>query len=304
MFFTAALRDLNKLNTFVRVAQHRSFTKAADELRTRPSVISKRIKELETSLGFTLINRSTHGLALTEAGEGLYQHCLQTLGKLDDYVTERRNLETGPFGTLRVQAVGEYARALLAPLTIKFVTQHPGVRVHLSAVPDNSTSAEDGFDVIVGSQKPSLPGIIGRDLGAIRHVICASPAYFRKFGRPKTPQELRDHNCLVDLYSGPKRWPFQTASRPLLIEVKGSISSTSNTALVQMAVDGCGIIRVPLHSVRPDIAGKRLEVIFKKSALSPERLCIYFAKAKRLPAKTFDFVNFVETSIGSQSAGR
>jgi len=304
MFFTAALRDLNKLNTFVRVAQHRSFTKAAAELRTRPSVVSKRIKELETSLGFTLINRSTHGLALTEAGEGLYQHCLQTLVKLDDYVTERRNLETGPFGTLHVQAVGEHACALLAPLTIKFVTQHPGVRVHLSAVPDNSTSTEDGFDVIVSSQKPSLPGIVGRDLGPIRHVICASPAYFRKFGRPKSPQELRDHNCLVDLYSGPKRWPFQTASRPLLIEVKGSMSSTSNTALVQMAVHGCGIIRVPFHSVRGDIAGKWLEVIFKKSTLSPERMCVYFAKTKRLPAKTFDFVKFVETSIGSQSADR
>ena len=81
MFFTAALRDLNKLNTFVRVAQHRSFTKAATELRTRPSVVSKRIKELEPSLGFTLIHRSTHGLVLTEAGEGLFQHCLQTLVK-------------------------------------------------------------------------------------------------------------------------------------------------------------------------------------------------------------------------------
>ncbi|MEW6451565.1 MAG: LysR family transcriptional regulator [Pseudomonadota bacterium] len=297
MFFTAALRDLNKLNTFVRVAQHRSFTKAAAELRTRPSVVSKRIKELEASLGFTLINRSTHGLALTEAGEGLFQHCLQTLVKLDDYVTERRNLETGPFGTLRVQAAGEYAGAVLAPLTIKFVEKHPGVRVHLSVAPDNPAPTEDGFDVIVSSQKPSLPGLVGRDLGAIRHVVCASPAYFRKFGRPKTPQELRDHNCLADLYSGPKRWPFQTASRPLLVEVKGSMSSTSHDVLVQMALRGCGVIRVPLHSVNSDIAAKRLEVIFKKSSLSPERMCVYFAKSKQLPAKTLDFVNFIESSL-------
>ena len=91
MSFTAALRDLNKLNTFVRVAQRRSFTKAAAELRTRPSVISKRMKELEESLGFSLVNRSTHGLVLTDAGEGLFQHCLEMLEKLDDYVTERRN---------------------------------------------------------------------------------------------------------------------------------------------------------------------------------------------------------------------
>src|SRR3981081_3997493 len=79
MSFTAALRDLNKLNTFVRAAQRRSFTHAAADLRTRPSVVSKRMKELEQTLGFRLINRSTHGLVLTDAGEGLFQHCLQML---------------------------------------------------------------------------------------------------------------------------------------------------------------------------------------------------------------------------------
>src|SRR5262245_13408797 len=199
MPFTAALRDLNKLNTFVRVAQRRSFTKAAAELRTTPSVISKRMKDLEDSLGFSLLNRSTHGVVLTDAGEGLFQQCLEMIAKVDDYVTERRNLETGPFGTLRILATGDYARFILAPLTAKFVARRPGVRVHLSAVPDSATMAEDGFDIIVSGQKPSLPGIVGRDLGAVRHVICASPAYFKTFGRPKAPQDLRDHNCLANL---------------------------------------------------------------------------------------------------------
>src|SRR5215831_3065615 len=120
MSFTAALRDLNKLNTFVRVAQRRSFTHAAAELRTKPSVVSKRMKELEDALGFRLLNRSTHGLVLTDAGEGLFRHCLQMLDQLDAYVVDRRNLETGPFGTLRVQVTSSYARCLLAPLMVQF----------------------------------------------------------------------------------------------------------------------------------------------------------------------------------------
>ena len=123
---TAVLRDLNKLNTFVRVAQCQSFTKAAAELRTKPSVVSKRMKELEESLGFSVLNRSTHGLVLTEAGRGLFQQCLEQLAKLDNYITERRNIETGPFGTLRVQATSDYSQFILAPLTTKFVEQHPG----------------------------------------------------------------------------------------------------------------------------------------------------------------------------------
>jgi DNA-binding transcriptional LysR family regulator len=297
MSLTAALRDLNKLNTFVRVAQHRSFTKAAAELRTRPSVVSKRIKELEEALGFSLINRSTHGAVLTDAGEGLLQQCTEMLAKLDDYVTERRNIETGPFGTLRVQTTSDFARSVLAPLTINFARHRPGVRVHLSVIPDNAISTDDAYDVIVSSQKPSLPGVVGHDLGPVRHVICASPAYFRKFGRPKAPQDLREHNCLADLYSGLKNWPFQNSPRPLLVEVKGSLSSNSNAVLIQMALQGRGIIRAPLHAVKAEIANGRLDAIFKNASLSPERICAYHAKVKRLPAKTAEFIDFLKRSL-------
>jgi DNA-binding transcriptional LysR family regulator len=300
MPFTAVLRDLNKLNTFVRVAQCRSFTKAAAELRTRPSVVSKRMKELEEALGFSVLNRSTHGLALTEAGQGLFQQCLEMLANLDNYVTATRNTEAGPFGTLRVQATSEISSLVLAPLSTKFVELHPGVRVHLSVIPKNFIAADDGFDIIISSQKPSLPGLVAHDLGAIRHAICASPDYFRKFGRPKTPQALRDHNCLADQYSGPKSWPFRNSPRPLLVEVKGSLSSNSNAVLIRMALDGCGIIRVPVHAITKEIADKTLDVIFKTVSLSPERLAAYCAKVKRLPAKTIDFINFLKTSLRHQ----
>jgi DNA-binding transcriptional LysR family regulator len=289
MSFTAALRDLNKLNTFVRVAQRRSFTHAAAELRTRPSVVSKRMKELEQTLGFRLINRSTHGLVLTDAGEGLFQHCLQMLAKLDDYVVERRNLDTGPFGTLRVQATSDYARWVLAPLTVAFVKNRPGVRVQFSVVPDDATAAEDGVDVIVSGRKPAVPGLVGHDLAEL----------FEKSGRPKAPQDLGAHNCLVNPSSRPKSWPLQNSARPLLVEVKGSLSSNSNDVLIEMALHGCGIIRVPLDSVEREIAAKGLEAIFRKSSLSPERMCAYVAKAGRLPAKTAEFVKFLKAELAT-----
>ena len=294
---TTVLRDLNKLNTFVRVAQWQSFTKAAAELRTGPSVVSKRMKELEGSLGFSVLTRSTHGLALTDAGRGLFHQCLEILAKLDNFVTERRNIETGPFGTLRIQATTDYSRSILAPVITKFVAKHPGVRVHLSVVPDNFVSAESGFDIIVSGHKPSLPGVVAHDLGPIRHVICGSPEYFRRFGRPKSPQDLRRHNCLADLYSGPKRWPFRNSGRPLLVEVKGSLSSNSGAVLIRMALEGSGIIRVPLHTAQKEIADKNLDVIFKNVALSPERMSAYYVRAKRLPAKTADFISFLKTSL-------
>ncbi len=298
MSSTAPLRDLNKLNTFVRVAQRRSFTRAAAELRTAPSVISKRIKELEEALGFTLLNRSTHGLTLTDAGEGLFRNCLEMLAKVDDYVTERRNIETGPFGTLRVLAESDYAQHVLSSLTTKFGKSRPGLRVHVSAVSSHALAVEDGFDVIVSQQKPPVPGLVVLDLGTIRHVICASPAYLKKFGRPKVPQDLREHNCLADQYGGPKTWPFQNSARPLHVEVKGSLSSDSNDVLIQMALQGYGIVRVPLYAVKAALAAKRLEILLKNLSLSPERMGVYYAKGKRLPAKTAEFIAFLKESVG------
>lgn len=298
MSFTGAFRDLNKLHTFVRIAQRRSFTKAATDLGTRPSVISKRMKELEGSLGFSLFNRSTHGLALTTAGEGLFEHCLQLLKDVDDYVTERRNLDAGPFGMLRVQAASEYVRFVLTPLIIEFSKSQPGVRVHVSVLSNGASSAEEASDIIISGQKPLLPGLVGRDLGVVEHVVCASPNYLKTFGCPKSPQDLRRHNCITDFYSGQKNWPFKTSSHGrMLVDVSGSLSSDSAAIQIQLALKSCGIIRVPLYAVKSEIADKKLTVILAKTSLSSERMSAYSAKAKHLPAKTAEFLGYLERSL-------
>jgi LysR family transcriptional regulator, regulator for bpeEF and oprC len=299
MALTAALRDLNKLNTFVRVAERRSFTKAAQDLRTTPSVVSKHMKELEDALGFSLLNRSTHGIVLTDAGEGLFQNCLKMLARLDDYVVDARNLQTGPFGTLRVQTTSDYARHVLVPLIGAFSQRYPGLRIHLSVLADDTAPADDSFDVIVARTKPALPGLIDRDLGEIGHVVCASPKYFERCGRPKKPQDLRDHSCLVNLLSTPKGWPFQNGARQYLVEVKGALSSNSSAVLIQMALQGEGIVRVPHYAAKARLADKSLQAIFETVTLSPERIRAYFSKAKHLPAKTADFVRFLQASIAA-----
>jgi DNA-binding transcriptional LysR family regulator len=128
-------------------------------------------------------------------------------------------------------------------------------------------------------------------------VVCAAPDYLRRAGRPRTPQDLRTHDCLVDPFSGPNSWPFRNAARPLLVDVKGPLAASSTAVQVAMALAGCGIVRVPHHAVRAEIAGKRLELLFRQATLSPERMGAYVAKAKRLPAKTADFIEFLSAAL-------
>ncbi len=295
MALTAALRDLNKLNAFVRVAERKSFTRAAADLRTTPSVVSKHMKELEEALGFTLFNRSTHGIMLTEAGEGLFQNCLQMLAKVDDYVVGARNLQKEPHGTLRVLAAADYVE-YLAPSLSEFIRRRPGLRIHLFAAPGSETVVDEGFDVIIAGKKPSLPGLIDSDLGHVRHVVCASPKYFERCGRPRKPQDLVEHSCLTNL-SAAKGWPFQAGARPFHVEVRGAFSANSAAALIEMAVQGFGIVRVPHFAVKARLANKTLQAIFADQTLSPEHVRAYYSKAKHLPAKTKEFVQFLRTSL-------
>ena len=290
------LRDLNKLNTFVRVAERKSFTQAARDLRTTPSVVSKHMSELEGALGFSLLNRSPHGVALTEAGTHLLESCLDLLANLDAFVVETRNVQTGPFGSLRLHATTGYARWIIAPLIPDFLRQYPNIRVDLVTESLLRDSIDNGSDVIVASTKPAMPGLVEKDIGAIAHVVCASPAYFKKHGKPGEPHGLRDHNCLVDSFL-PRKWTFRKGAKETVVEVKGSLSSNSSAILTQAALDGVGIIKVPHYTVRNELSSGKLRSIFDDITHSGERMRAYYSKTKYLPAKTLAFIELLQTAI-------
>ncbi len=292
-----ALRDLNKLNTFVRVAECCSFTKAARLLRTTPSALSKHVTDLENDLGFSLLNRSTHGVSLTDAGEGLLHNCLELFAQIDDYVIDTRNIQTGPYGSLRIQASAGYAQWILAPLISEFMQRHPQLRVQLIAERSSQTSVEDRCDVIFTSKRPQGPGLVGTEIGTIEEVICASPAYFRDHGLPKEPPDLRKHNCLVNSLFAPKEWAFSDGTRETSVEVKGTFSSNSSAVLTRVALDGIGIIRVPRHSIASELAAGRLRAIFEDITLSRDRMRAYYSKTKHLPSKTVLFIDFLRAAI-------
>jgi DNA-binding transcriptional LysR family regulator len=301
MVATPALRDLNKLNAFVRVAEHRSFTKAARDLGTFPSVISRRMSELEGSLGFSLMNRSTHGVILTEAGEGLLKNCLHMLAMIDDYVVDTRNLQTGPYGSLRVKAPSGYARWILAPAVARFVREHPKVRVQLIAEAPALAAGDDGCDIIIASRQPSEPGLVGREIGTVRYVVCASPKYLRLRGTPADPVELQQHNCLVNSAFSAKEWPFKIGSKSVLVSVKGSCSSNSSDVLVQYALDDVGIIRVPHYAIEAELKRGKLKAILGDATHSRETVRAYFSKTKHLPAKVTNFVQFLQKALAADA---
>jgi LysR family transcriptional regulator for bpeEF and oprC len=285
------LRDLNKLNTFFRVAERRSFTRAAQDLRTTPSVISKHVKDLEEALGFRLLNRSTHGVVLTEAGQGLLESFVQGLAGLDQFVADARAKQKGPHGTLRIQTIGEHARMFVAPVIARMVSDGPGLRIHHQSTPDLLGAIDATADVIVSSAKPNLPGYAELELDRIDYVICASPDYFRRHGVPQEPRALKDHNCIGDINAQSKEWPFKVGGHNTTIEVRGNVLTNSHNMARSLALDGAGVIRIPRRLVEEDLAAGRLVAVLTDSAHAFESIYAYHSKAKDLPIKTVNFLS-------------
>ncbi len=291
------LRDLNKLNTFVRVAERKSFTRAAEDLRTTPSMISKHIKELEEALGFVILNRSTHGMSLTEAGEGLLQNCLEMLDQIDSYVTEARNSQETPHGTLSLQTIGDYAGLAAAPVVARYLSKMPGLKLHHSASPDVSQGPGDGADIILTLKRLTAPGFQEVDLGAVRHVVCASPAYLALHGPVSDPRMLKERSCIGDLKSPSKEWPFHSSGQTMLVEIGGPLLSNGWVLACEAAILGLGIVRAPARAVEAAVARGQLICLLENSVASPERLLAYHSGGSALPKKTAEFMALLREMV-------
>jgi len=285
------------MQLFVSVVHSGSLSAAGRQLGLSPASVSRQINALEDSLGARLLNRTSRKLTLTEPGEVYLNRAEQILHQVNEANTSVSELHRVPRGTLRVHSRILVGTMHVVPAMPEFLRRYPEIKVDLLLSNHDIDLVERNVDVDIRIGKLEDSSLIARKLASSERIVCASPDYLARAGRPKKPEDLREHNCLVNLASTPKDWPFQSASKSFLVQVKGTLSSNSADVLVQMALQGHGIVRVPRYAVRSELASKSLEAMFEAATLSPERVCAYYSKAKHLPAKTIDFVNFLQAAI-------
>lgn len=298
------MEDLNKLQTFIRVAAERSFTRAAQSLHVTPSAVSKQVAELEAQLGVALFNRSTRGVSLTEAGNNLFSRCSPSLDALDQAMSAARGLQLAPQGTLKLHVTFGFAQWVLAPLLPKFMARFPDLEVEVTTSTPAMSLVQSGADLVVSGKTMPDPGVAHRELGPVPYVICATPDYFHRHGKPAIPEDLAGHNCLRHMTFAPRAWPFAGDGRNLTVRVRGNFSSSSSEVLRQVALQSSGIARLPIYTVREDIECGRLETIFDDMTRTIQHTRIYFPLGRDLPAKTRAFIEFLESELAPASTRR
>lgn len=233
--------DIEDLRTFVEIADAGGVSPAARRLGVSKSIVSRRLARLENDLGVQLVSRTTRGAALTEAGAVFRDHAAKASAEVD--LARETILPTGDLrGLLRVAAPLSFGPTHFAPVLAQMALLHPRLHIHACYTDRFVDLIAEGFDcgIRVGTLEDS--NLIAKRIGPIYGKCVASPAYIKAYGSPETPEELLSHEALMQ---GTETWQFLDGDQVVTIHPQGRFKADNGIALVDAAIAGLGIARVP-----------------------------------------------------------
>lgn len=235
---------LPDLAAFVRVAELRSFRKAAVALGLSPSALSHTIRNIETKLGVRLLHRTTRSVAPTEAGERLLERLRPALDDIDTALDEVKSFRDRPAGRLRINTSRSAARFLIAPRLGAFAAAYPEVRLEIVTDDALADIVAAGCDAGVRLDEVLQPDMVAVRLGGDqRLVVVGSPGYLARRGVPQAPADLVDHACFRQRMSsgGLLPWEFESGGEVLKLDPHGPLISDDGLVHIRAALDGAGL---------------------------------------------------------------
>ncbi len=294
------MNRLSAIESFVRVAELKSFSAAAARLNTSKSVVSRHVAALEAQLGLRLFHRTTRALTLTEAGLGYFERVSQILLDLQDADQAVSHLQAVPRGRLKVSAPMSFGFLHLAPALADFLAQYPELDVDVTMSDRFVDLVEEGFDLAVRIGALADSSLIAKRIAPIRRVVCASPRYLGAHGTPKVPQDLRNHQCLCNSnLPSANEWRFTMLDgKPVTIPVKGRLTLNNGDALRVAALNHMGVVDLPTFIVGADLQAGTLVSVLEDYASSTLALHAVYPHARHLSPKVRAFIDFLSSRFG------
>ena len=295
------MKSFSAIPVFIAVVECGSFSAAGQKLGTSKSAVSKRINQLEHDLGVRLLHRTTRRLSLTEAGEHYYDYARKAFFAAcegEDAITQWQGK---PKGMLRVSVPMSFGRLHIAPLVSRFLSEYPDIQLNMTMDDKMVDLVEGGFDIAIRIGDLPDSSLIARRIAPCRSVVCASPEYVERHGRPKTPQDLQQHNCLVYSYfRGGSEWRFSGRNGVVKVLPKGNYQVNNSAAIREALITGLGIGQMPTFIVGPDLADGKLIPLLEGYSLPLHAIYAVFPERKHLPAKVRVFLDFVVKHLGEE----
>ncbi|MCX4026224.1 LysR family transcriptional regulator [Endozoicomonas sp. SM1973] len=260
---------------FSQVVELGSFSKAAEENNLTNSVVSKRIARLEEEIGTQLLYRTTRKLTLTEAGKALLHSAKSVKQATQEAMDAVSGFGESVSGYIKMSVPTISGELILADAVAEFCNMHPGLTVDMSLDNRFVDLVAGSYDLVIRTGYLEDSSLIARHILDSQWVVCASPSYIAKHGKPIIPIDLTKHNCLQYAYqtTGASDWEFKGDNGNYIVKVAGSFSTDNAAALRKAALGGHGIAYVPRCLVYHDFRNGQLVDIFPE--LVGKKLGIY-----------------------------
>lgn len=286
---------------FIAVAQSGSFTAAADLLDTTTTNVSKAVSSLEARLQTRLINRTTRRLALTEAGLRYLQRCERILDEMREADEEAGTAQVMPVGRLKIHAMAAIGNHYVIDAIAKYRERHPSVMFDLTLTNRLPDLLEEGYDMsIVLARDLPDSGFVAQRLGITFSILCASPAYLKKRGRPDSPDALAAHDCLriVNTVMPVENWAFEGPEGVATVTIPESpIHVNTADAMTVAILSGMGIGIQPIASAVDGLRAGTLVRVLPEYHLEELNLFAIYPSRKFVDAKIRTWVEFLKDYI-------
>lgn len=291
---------LRAIALFCRTVEAKTFAAAAHAADMVPSALSKAIAALERDVGFKLLQRSTRKLSLTEEGRAYYEHCRQLLLGLEEAEASSRDGGKKAGGLLRI-GVHPALRFDLFSRLGPLLDAHPALKLETLITNTPAAVLDEGLDVVLRIGDMPDSGLVSRQLGWTRSIVCASPQYLAARGEPRHPRDLARHRAAIYARRDEEpntRWQFKRGNEHHAVDVPVAFIARDGIGLADALLGGCGVARPFDFAVRSHIAGGSLKAVL--TDWPGERHAIYAVlpqASHRMPTKVTAFLELVQAIV-------
>lgn len=256
---------MEDLDAFLAIVEQGGQTAAARRLGRSLQSVSRSLAALESSVGVELVRRTTRRSGPTDAGLAFYRRLKPALAEISEAWREAADRRNEPSGLMRIGAPVLFAPAYVVPAVCAFMERYPEVEVELRVSDRQVDLLEEGLDLAIRIRDLPDSALKARRLGELRVVVFGAPAYFARRGRPRHPDELAQHDCVIRVGDADaEAWPFRIAGRRRTVQAGGRFRADSAAATHAAVAGGLGLGFTPLWQIRDLVDRGAVELVLEE----------------------------------------
>jgi DNA-binding transcriptional LysR family regulator len=284
---------LEAMSVFAAVAEAQGFSAASRRLGMPLATVSRKVSELEQSLGVQLLARSTRRVSLTDTGRQYFEACRRIL----DDVSEAERAAVGeyraPRGELILTTPIVFGRLHIVPVVTEFLDAYREVHVQMMLVDRVVDLIDEHIDLALRIGELPDSSLIAVRLGTIGRVVCASPAYLAAHGVPAHPEELAGHDAVTFAgLSSPKEWSFRVGGATQRFPVRSRLTVNTAEAALDAVMAGAGLTRVMSYQAAEAVCDGRVVMVLRDYAPEPNPISLVYPSGRLVPLKLRAFLDF------------